>query len=121
MARGRKVSAPARRVWIIMNNEHANRVREEIYKFNALANTSDPYRRRRNSSIVTALQLIYNQPDGFYEDDLRSQLLIQVMPQLSAVELAELLQKVRTIVPLREESDAIRRIREERRERIWSS
>jgi len=112
-------SAHKEKVLIIMNNDHADEVRKEIERCNELRGKTSPAEARVNGAIVTALQMIYNKPDGWYDTELREKLARSIVPRLSRVDTVEAMKAVYAVVKPCEE-DKIRELRDRRRKKISS-
>jgi len=118
MVQGGSPSAHSEKVLIIMSNAHAAEVRtaidDHIQEAGSAASASEA---RIHRAIVTALQTVYNRPDGWYDAELRAELARKVRPQLSRTESARVMQGVYAVIPLREETTAIKNKRQTRREK----
>lgn len=104
-------------VLLIMNNDHAARVRNAIQEHELRSKTS-PSEARVNGAIITALQMIYNKPDGWYDAELRAKLARSIDPRLNRKEFVEAMTAVYAVVPLRQEDPKIQLLRVNRRQKL---
>lgn len=115
MAKSPKVQRE--RVLIILDMSHAERVRDAAveYREKSMKPRTTPTEARLAMAVAMALQAIFKRPDGWYDTEFRMALLKLVTPRLSREELDRVMEAVYAVIPRREETDNILRLRHERR------
>lgn len=106
------------RILIIMGMAHAERVRDAAVEYHEKSSKSrqTPTEARLAMAVAMALQAIFNRPDGWHDTEFRVALMKLVTPRLSREELNRVMEAVYEVVPRREETPNILRLRQERRD-----
>ncbi len=90
-------------VLIILDEKHARRVGESavMYSERCARGRLSPTERRVTEAIVTALKVIFERPEGWYDAEFRVALTKMILPRLSRKELNEVMEFVYEVVPRR--------------------
>lgn len=106
------------RVLIIIDLRHAERVRDAALDYKELAEKTGtlPTESRIAAATARALQAIFQRSDGWHDTEFRVALSKMILPRLSRDELNRIMNNVYEVVPRREETDNIARLRQERRD-----
>lgn len=104
------------RVLIILDMRHAERVRDAVVECRdkSMKPRTAPTEARLAIATAMALQAIFKRPEGWHDTEFRMALLKLVTPRLSRDELDKVMEAVYAVVPRREETDNIVRLRHER-------
>lgn len=111
------------RVLIILDLPHAERVRDAVveYREKSMKPRTAPTEARLAIATAMALQAIFKRPEGWHDTEFRMSLLKLVTPRLSREELDRVMEAVYAVVPRREETENVLRLRHERRNKSLTS
>ena len=106
------------RVLIIMDEPQAKKVAESIVQHSAVSQKkvdTRPTEARIARATVSALQMIFKRPEGWYDAELRASLSKLIRPRLTLDELNRVMESVYVAVPRLEENPRIEQLRLRRR------